>query len=146
MATKSRYLFQRHRCAFDRIDTQQLVAKLKHLAVCAAFVKLLASYLAPQSAKVLINGADSRELILENMIFQGTVLGPYLWNVFFADVHKAAEATGCQERKFADDLSTFKVFKRDVSNDDILLDLALCQASVHDWGEKKRVTFEQTKK
>ena len=73
------------------------------------------------------------------------MLGPNLWNTFFADVHEAAEATGCKERKFADDLSTFKEYKRDVSNDDIMQDLALCQASVHHCGAVNRITFEPAK-
>ena len=131
--------------AFDRVDTTKLVAKLKALGVCDAFVELIASYLAPRSAKVIVNGADSAEFVLENMIFQGTVLGPNLWNIFFADVHEPAESTGCKERKFADDLTTFKSFERSTSNDDILLDLASCQCSVHAWGERNRVTFEPSK-
>ena len=62
--------------AFDRVDTTKLVAELKALGVCDAFVELIASYLAPRSAKVIVNGADSAEFVLENMIFQGAVLGP----------------------------------------------------------------------
>ena len=65
--------------------------------------------------------------------------------MFFADVHAFAEATGCKERKFADDLNMFKNYDRDVANEEILDDLALCQASVHKWGAKNRVTFEPSK-
>ena len=60
-------------------------------------------------------------------------------------MHEPAEATGCKERKFADDLTTFKSFERSTPNEDILLDLALCQSSVHKWGARNRVTFEPTK-
>ncbi len=131
--------------AFDRVDAEKLVAKLRGLGVSDVFVDLLASYLAPRSAKVAVNGADSQKITLSNMIYQGTVLGPNLWNVFFADVRSFAEATGCIERKFADDLNTFKQFRRNVSNDDILSDLVSCQSSVHAWGAKNRVTFEPSK-
>ena len=76
---------------------KKLIAKLRHLGVCDAFVDVLASSLAPRSAKVAVNGAESKEFVLANMIFQGTVLGLNLWNTLFADVHEAAEATGCKE-------------------------------------------------
>ena len=94
--------------AFGRVDAKKLHAKLERLGVCEAFIDLLASYLAPRSANVAVNGAESNEFVLAHMIFQGTVLGPNSWNIFISDVHQAAEATGCKERKFADDLSTFK--------------------------------------
>ena len=87
--------------AFDRVDTKQLIAKLEHLGVCEAFIDLLASYLAARSAKVAVNGAKSKEFMLANMIVQGTVLGPHLWNIFFSDVHQAAEETKCNEQTFA---------------------------------------------
>ena len=75
------------------------------------------------------------------MVYQGTVWGPSLWNVFFADVREPAEATGCSERKFADDLNMFKKFARTTANEDIMSDLDLCQASVHEWRRKNRVSF-----
>ena len=53
--------------AFDRVDTKKLVAKLNALGVCDAFVELIASYLAPRSAKVIVNCADSAELIFSQM-------------------------------------------------------------------------------
>ena len=84
-------------CAFDPVDMKKLIAKLLQFGVCDAFVDLLASYLAPRSATVAVNGAESKEFVLANMIFQGTVLGPNLWNTFFTDLHEAAEATGCKD-------------------------------------------------
>ena len=47
-------------------------------------------------------------------------------------VREPAEATGCSERKFADDLNMFKKFARTTANEDIMSDLELCQASVHE--------------
>ena len=55
--------------AFDRVDIKKLIAKLKHLGVCNAFVDLLASYLAPRFATFAVNGAESKRFMLENMIF-----------------------------------------------------------------------------
>ena len=46
--------------AFARVNTKKLIAKLEHLGVCEAFIDLLASYLAPRSANVAVNGAESK--------------------------------------------------------------------------------------
>ena len=131
--------------AFDRVDSEKLLAKIRQLGVCDAIVELLSEYLSPRTARVVVDGAESAEFILKDTVFQGTVWGPSLWNVFFADVHGPATATGCSERKFADDLSAFKAYARSCENEKILADLALCQTSVHEWGRRERVTFEPSK-
>ena len=131
--------------AFDRVDSQKLLLKLRRLGVCDRFVELFADYLGPRRAWVGVDGANSYEFILQNMVYQGTVLGPCLWNIFFADVHEAGEATGCKERRFADDLSTSKSYRRDTDNGVVLEELRACQRSVHEWGEKNRVRFDPAK-
>ena len=54
---------------------------------------------------VAVDGSLSFDFVLQNMIFKNTKLGPWLWNVYFADVHEAAERNCACERKFADDLN-----------------------------------------
>ena len=80
--------------------------------------------------------------LLSNIVFQGTVFGPSLWNVCFADVHAPAERNGAKERKFAHDLSISKEFHRSVTNDKILGDLRQSQADIHEWGYHNRVSFD----
>ena len=48
------------------------------------------------------------------MVFQGTVLGPTLWNVFFADSRPAVEASGADELKYADDMTATNEFELNV--------------------------------
>ena len=79
------------------------------------------------------------------MVFQGTVLGTTLWNIFFADVQGTGKEHGCKEQCFADDLSTCKSYRRDVANEEILKDMHDCQASVHEWGVTNRVSFDPAK-
>ena len=52
-------------------------------------------------------------------MFQGTVLGPSLWNAFFADVAKAARSEGGSEAMFADDLDVSHDSKRFIVNTEI---------------------------
>ena len=63
----------------------------------------------------MVEGEASDEFEISNTVFQGTVLGPVLWNVFFADVSIPAQSTGGESYKFADDLSVFKGFDKTVS-------------------------------
>ena len=84
-------------------------------------------------------------MVLANMVFQGTVLGPPLWNVFFADVAPAARKTGGTENVFADDLNVFKRFNAAVANQAVVRDMHLCQENVHEWGRQNGVGFDPAK-
>ena len=79
-----------------------------------------------------------------NTIFQGTVLGPKLWNVFFQDVSVAAPPD-YDEAKFADDLSCFKAFPHETPNPDIELDLKNCEEKLLSWGVQNQVLFDKKK-
>ena len=92
-----------------------------------------------------VDGAVSFEFILQNIVFQGTVLGPSLWNIFFADVHAPAEKKGAKERRFADDLSISKQYAATVDNEEVRADLRRSQADIHAWGRSNRVAFDPRK-
>ena len=42
------------------------------------------------------------------MVYQGTVLGPTLWNLFFEDARAAINEVFFTEYVFADDLNAFR--------------------------------------
>ena len=84
-------------------------------------------------------------MALENSVFQGTVFGPPLWNVFFGDVAKPARSTGGKEAMFADDLKMFQEFHRLTSLPDVMSKLSECRKRVHKWGDANRVTFDAGK-
>ena len=68
---------------------------------------------------------------LSNMVFQGTVLGPTLWNSFFSDIAFAASSGGGEGRLFADDLNVFKKFPLSVPNVVIKANMTIAQREVH---------------
>ena len=68
---------------------------------------------------MLVGGEKSKEMCLEDMVFQGTVLGPQMWNFFFADAARSIRSEGYSEVIYADDLNAFKVFSSDVDNESI---------------------------
>ena len=131
--------------AFDKVETERLLSKLKAAGLNTQLLAFFRSYLAARKAVVLVNGERSDELVLKDMVFQGTVLGPTLWNTFFKDVRDAAQSTGGRESKFADDLTVSKTFPATTSNEEVLADLHNCQKNVHDWGRTNRVAFDAGK-
>ncbi len=131
--------------AFDRVDAEKLLKKLRRLGVCDILLAFFEDFLAPRLAHVAVDGSQSYEFVLKDMVFPGTVLGPSLWNVFFADIHEPAEKIRARERRFADDLSVSKDFSRTTANEDVLDDMRRCQSDVHAWGVRNRVSFDPAK-
>jgi hypothetical protein len=131
--------------AFDRVFKDYLLAKLQTAGVGANYLNFLNAYLQPRRAKVIVEGEASDDFEIANTVFQGTVLGPCLWNMFFSDVQVPACSTGGQESLFADDLSVFKKFDRYASNDDILKEMHVTRVRVHKWGRVNRVAFDPAK-
>ena len=84
-------------------------------------------------------------MTLEDMVFQGTVWGPPLWNVFFEDARIPINACGFNEIVYADDLNAFRPFPLATSNAEVLGQVARCQDRLHTWGEANGVEFDPSK-
>eukprot|EP00969_Alexandrium_andersonii_P182986 8085360-Alexandrium_andersonii.AAC.1 len=66
--------------AFDRVSSGRLLAKLASAGVHLRILRVLQSWLAPRSARVIVRGSESDLLDVRDMVYQGTVFGPPLWN------------------------------------------------------------------
>ena len=131
--------------AFDRVCNEILISKLQGRGIGGTFLKFLDAYLVPRIGNVVVQGNHSVDMILENTVFQGTVLGPPLWNSFFADVSIPAKSTGGRESMFADDLNVFQEFDRRKSLAEVQDTLQSCRENVHKWGKTNRVSFDPSK-
>ena len=69
--------------AFDKVSRTLILGKLSQLGLPSTFLDFLNSYLLPREGRVRVEGALSDVMLLIDMVFQGTVLGPPLWNSFF---------------------------------------------------------------
>ena len=67
------------------------------------------------------------------MVYQGTVLGPPLWNIYYADAAIAVKVHGFLEIVFADDLNCFKDFGIHISNSELHEEMRRCQQEPHKW-------------
>ena len=131
--------------AFDRVDSARLLQKLRRLGVPLQLERVLKSWLEPRRANVVLEGVQGRELELANMVFQGTVLGPPLWNVYYADAKAAVNACGFQELFYADDLNCWKTLAATTTTEEALAAAGDCQKEVHAWGVGNRVVFDTGK-
>ena len=131
--------------AFDKVDRDILVRRLRSIGLSASLVDFFSDYLAPRSAVVIVQGYESQPFVISNQAFQGTVLGPPLWNVFFEPVDGVILRKTFRVAKFADDLSAYKNFEASRSNAEIKAELASVQSDVHGWGIQNRVAFDRGK-
>ena len=131
--------------AFDRVSAEILIAKLEMYGLHPRIVAVLKSWLEKRTACVLVGGERSELFDILNQIFQGTVLGPILWDVFFADVSLPIRTTGFKEVMFADDLNSYREYGGNAKNSTIAKHAKNCQTEVHTWGKAMQVEFEATK-
>ena len=121
------------------------MAKLRASGVCEPLLKVIRSWLSGRQANVSVDGVLSQPFLLLDMVFQGTVLGPPFWNVFYGDAELAVASAGFTECVFADDLNSWKEFEGVATNPSIIAACHKCQSTLHEWGAANQVTFEATK-
>jgi len=72
---------------------------------------------------VIVEGTSSKDMTLINMVFQGAVTGPLLWNLFFA----------------------YRIFPSATENGTIKESLNNCQQEFHKWGAANQDAFDAGK-
>ena len=117
--------------AFDKVEKVRLMQKLANAGLNDNLVNLLQDYLSIRAAYVLSNGEKSEQMGLENTVFQGTVLGPTLWNVSFKDITDLPELADAVSALFADDLSITTAFSQHTSNAEIKRKMGTYQDATH---------------
>ena len=131
--------------AFDRVRRERLIAKLKKKGLHPRLVAVLASWLQERFAHVVVGGTSSKDMILRNMVFQGTVTGPTLWNLFFEDARHAINECFYKEVVFADDLNAYRIYPSATQNSAMKQSLDNCQRELHKWGTANQVAFDAAK-
>eukprot|EP00969_Alexandrium_andersonii_P021328 931895-Alexandrium_andersonii.AAC.1 len=75
---------------------------------------------------------------MSDMAYQGTVFGPTLWDLFFADARSAIDSAGFTETIYADDLNAYRVITSDVTDEQAFVMIRDCQSRLHRWGSANR--------
>ena len=131
--------------AFDRVVRGRMAEKLLASGLPRNVVEFLLSWLEDRLSNVVVGGSMSIDEVLANSVFQGTVLGPPLWNLFYADSRHAVRRHEFTETIFADDFNCWKGLPNDVDDLTLVLALSECQSSLHAWGAANQVVFDPTK-
>ena len=84
-------VFIDYKKAFDLIDHQLLLSKLKVLGVNESFLPLFRDYLSGRSQYVTIDGCHSTKRSVTLGVPQGSILGPILFLVFINDLPEALQ-------------------------------------------------------
>ena len=112
--------------AFDKVDAQRLLMKLRLFGLHPQLLEVIKSWLRKRRAHIAVAGSNSVSFDMQNMVYQGTIWGPPFWNCYYADAKLALQKMDFTEIIFADDLNGFKEFANSTSNDDIFDELAAC--------------------
>lgn len=131
--------------AFDRVCRERLLQKVEHSNLHPQLVKVFRARLEERIAYVIVNGQRSCPLFLNNMVFQGTVLGPLLWNIFFKDAGAILREDAFLDILFADDINGLRVYPGSTQDNFINADVKKVQKKLHLWGEQHRVLFDASK-
>ena len=118
---------------------------MRGLGVPEPLVAFLFSCLASRRGKIVVQGSDSDVFAIANQVFQGTVLGPPLWAVFFKSVDIPIATCEFESVKFADDLTVHRSFASDTPDIVVKEKLRSVQECVHSWGKRNRAVFDAAK-
>ena len=87
--------------AFDMIDHEKLLMKMKHYHIAESSIQLLRSYLMNRSQSVFLNSNQSELSNLSYGVPQGSILGPLLFSIYINDLPLSINSSLCH--LFADD-------------------------------------------
>lgn len=91
--------------AFDRVSHTHLIAKLRAYGVGGTLLCWLESYLRDRLLQVRVAGSLSQPFPAVSGVPQGSLLGPFLFNIFINDL---VQHVGSNVLLFADDAKIFK--------------------------------------
>ena len=93
--------------AFDTVDHNILLGKLKHYGIRGVAYSWFESYLKDRKQYVSINGYNSKHLSISLGVPQGSVLGPLLFLIYINDLNTAIKH--CKVHHFADDTNLLHI-------------------------------------
>ncbi len=111
---------------FESTSSNQLLLKLKSFGLDCELLAVLDSWLNSRSAQVIVQRSFSHLINMQDKVYQGTVWGPLLWNIYFNDAKYAIWKAGCKDMSFADDINGYCMVPNAAPIHDLLA-LGCCQ-------------------
>ncbi len=91
--------------AFDRVDHQLLLKKLKNFGISGNLLQWFKNYLTNRHQKVTVLGQSSQPLPVLSGVPQGSILGPLLFLIYVNDLPQATSKSSVA--LYADDTKCF---------------------------------------
>ena len=126
--------------AFDTVDHQILLSKLKNYGIFGNSFKWFESYLDNRIQKCSVNGSFSSSCSLKCGVPQGTILGPLLFLLYINDLPNCL--SNCEPRMYADDTH---LTYADNNLENIQLCLNEDLKNVFNWLQANKLTLNMTK-
>ena len=125
--------------AFDKVDFQILLKKLKVLGIGGKIGRWIYSFLVNRHHVVCVNGFLSTLRDILSGVPQGSVLGPLLFLILISDIDQ--NVTSSSLRSFADDSRLTKAIFTQSDIADFQKDLD----AVYSWANSNNMVFNETK-
>ena len=91
--------------AFDTVDHDILISKLKNYGVCDESLQWFENYFSGRKQLVCIDSQSSEELEITSGVPQGSILGPLLFIVYINDLPRSLKH--CSVNMYADDTAIY---------------------------------------
>ena len=95
--------------AFDCLSHDLLIAKLHSYGLSLTFLRLLSDYLSNRKQRIKVENIFSKWQNIETGVPQGSILGPFLFNIFVCDLFLILDNT--YFASYADDNTPYTVNK-----------------------------------
>ena len=107
--------------AFDKVNHNKLIHKLKTHTVDMLTVEWLEAFLSNRSQIVVLDGTSSDSVPVTSGVPQGSVLGPALFLLYI--IYDLPDTIDSQVRLFADDTVLYRTIKSDTDHHRLQTDL-----------------------
>ena len=125
--------------AFDRVDHQLLIKKLRRVGVGGNLLVWFENYLNDRYHQVTINGEISRPIPVLSGVPQGSILGPLLFLVYVNDLPE--NTTSSSVALFADDTKCYRAIRTTEDVKHLQCDLEI----INEWCRIWRMNLNQSK-
>ena len=120
--------------AFDTVDHNKLLSILyREIGICGNALKWFKSYLGGRCQRVKIGDFESEQIIIKFGVPQGSVLGPFLFNIYIRSLYGTVNIRSFNIHGYADDHSIYKSYKSDKELQVLTKDLPDCFAEIDAW-------------